>query len=146
MSIRTSIYKHLASDPLLLDMLADKPAEIGTGPGIYETWAAPGARFPYVNLTYSWTAGDHQVKRNGILNVDIFSEGYDTTHIEAIETRIIDLLDFHYFNDSDVGPVRIYLDNQTDIPEDEENILHWNITFTVIHWRKSFIERRTAAL
>ena len=143
--IRTTIYQTLAQDPELAKMLAPATPEMGIGdnPGIYETWAGEAAPMPYINLTYEFYAGDHPIKRQGALNVDLFFDGYDTTRGEAIANRIIQLLDHVMLEDPDEGGIRIYLDDELTIPTDEENISHWNITFTIISWRRSFIAART---
>lgn len=141
MSIRTAIYERLAMDPTLADMLAQKPPEIGEGPAIYEQWAAPKTEMPYINVAFGFSPGGlGNVKRIGSLDLDIFTDGYDTMKIEAIQRRIIELLDLMTLHDLEDGPIRIYLDTETDIPEDSEAITHWNITFTLHYWRRSFVE------
>jgi hypothetical protein len=139
MSLRTTIYRQLAEDEALASLLAEKPEALGPGPAIFESWAAPGAEMPYINLTYAFAAGNGVTKRTGSLDIDIFIDGYDTTRIEPIQKRVIQLLDLRHLEDPDDGPIRLYLDTEADIPEDEEGITHWNLTFSVIHWRKSFI-------
>lgn len=139
MSYRTAIFQQLASDSVLTALLADKPPEVGTGPAIYETWAAADAEMPYINLSFSFSPGQDLAKRTGILSIDIFADGYDTTKIEAIQRRIIELLDIQIINDAEDGPIRLYLANENEIPEPEENVSHWNVSFTVIYFRKSFL-------
>jgi hypothetical protein len=138
--IRTTIYQQLANDAELTGLLAERPDHLGTGPGIYEAWAPDGAVMPYLNLTYTFTPGNHAVKRLGSLDVDIFIDSYDTVFMERIQKRIIELLDLRIFDDPDDGPIRVYLDAEIDIPESEPNVTHWNVTFNLIHWRKSFIQ------
>ena len=79
----------------------------------------------------------------GIMNIDLFFDGYDSTIGEEINNRIVQLLDQHLFHDPDDGAIRIYLDNEVQVPTDEENISHWNLTFTLITWRRSFIAARS---
>lgn len=141
MSIRTAIYSRLAEDSLLQTMLSEKPKEIGEGPAIYEQWAAADTETPYLNLTFSFSPGGlGNVKRLGALDVDIFTSGYDTTITEAIQRRIIEVLDLWTIHDPEDGPIRIYLDTENDIPEDTEAMTHWNITFTLHYWRRAFID------
>lgn len=139
MSYRTAIYQQLASDSVLTAMLAEKPREIGIGPAIYETWAPQNAEMPYINLSFSFSPGQDLAKRTGMLLVDIFTDGYDTRTTEAIQRRIIELLDIQIINDAEDGPIRLYLANENEIPEPEESISHWNVSFTVIYFRKSFL-------
>ena len=142
--IRTTIYQILAQDGELTKRLAPATPEMGIGnnPGIYETWAGEAAPMPYINLTYAFYPSDHPVKRRGVLNIDLFFDGYDSTIGEEINNRIVQLLDQHLFHDPDDGAIRIYLDNEVQLPTDEENISHWNLTFTLITWRRSFIAAR----
>lgn len=139
MTIRDAVYRQLAYDTVLVDMLAAKPSAYGTGPAIYETWAAEGTEMPYINLTYFFQAGEGVIKREGTLDVDIFYSGYDSTAIERIQRRVIELLDLRELDDPDDGPIRIYLGEENDIPEDTEGVMHWNITFSLVSWRRSFI-------
>lgn len=139
MSIRDAVYKELAQDPILKDMLAEKPASLGTGPAIFEYWAPPETPMPYVNLGYTATPGAGTIKREYILSVDIFTEGADSTEPEEITRRIVELLDLKILKDPQDGPIRLYLESEGDIPEGRENILHWAITFYCVNWRRGFI-------
>ena len=137
--IRDTIYKMLATDPSLASMLAEKPAELGGGPAIYEKWAAPDSDMPYINLTYAFGPSEGLFKREGSLDVDIFVQGNDSIQIERIANQIINILDIEQPRDPDDGPFRIYLDSESDIPEDDETVIHWNLTFSLYTWRVRFI-------
>lgn len=144
--IRNSIYSLLATDEQLAAMLAEKPEALGGGPAIYEQWAGPDSQMPYINLTYSFMPSEGLLKRQGSLDVDIFTAGYDSTFIERIANRVIDILDLRHPNDPDDGPFRIYLSDENEIPEDVEDVIHWNITFDLITWRKRFIKENIGRL
>ena len=143
MSARTVIYNRLAGYEPLTAQLAAKAPEVGPGPAIYETWAAPGSSMPYINLVYDFSAGDHEAKREGLLTVHIFTSGYDTLKIESIQQEVINALDWQILRGGAVGPVRLYLQNEAEQEEDKEGILHWIVTFSVVHWRRNFIQHLT---
>jgi hypothetical protein len=140
--VRTAIYEKLATDPELNDLLARSTVEgMEQQPAIYERWAAAGTPFPYINLTYQFgESGIHWVKRQGTLNVDIFTGNADSTENEAIAERIAELLD-HAATDSEKdGLVRTFYLDETDLLEDTPDIIHWNVVYRVDHWRLRFIE------
>lgn len=139
MSLRTAIYLILAEDTVLTDALAVKPSDLGQGPAIYETWAAPGTAMPYMNLTYSFRAQGDAITRRGTLGIDIFIDSYDTTRIEAINNRVKGLLSNRRILDEEDGPVFIYLDTEGDVPEPEDGITHWHVDFSITHWDRSVI-------
>lgn len=139
MSLRTEIYLALAGDAVLAGLLAEKPEAIGTGPAIYEHWAAPGTDMPYMNLTYGFGPGADLYTRRGTLDVDIFIGGYDTTMIETISKRVKGILHTLRIRDPEDGPIFLTLETENDIPEDEESVIHWNMTFLVRHWDRAVI-------
>ena len=141
--IRDTIYKILSEDTSLAAMLAEKPDEMGGGPAIYERWAAPGTAMPYVNLTYSFEPSEGLFKRKGTLDVDIFARGNDTVQIERIANQIVLLLDICHPTDPDDGPIRVYLNSEDEIPEDDETVIHWNLNFDLFTWRARFIAEFT---
>lgn len=140
MSMRTAIYNALAFDPVLSEMLAEKPADLGHGPAIYETWAPPGSDMPYMNLTYSIGPGADTLKRQGTLEIDLFVEGSDTVVIEQINRRIKGALHKLRIRDAEDGPIFLTLENENDIPEDVENVIHWNTTFLLRYWDRSTLD------
>ena len=139
--IRTSIYKLLASDPILVSLLS-KADGLEEGPAIYEYPVHPDATMPYLVLTYSESpATDHVIKRAGRISIDIVNDTTDSTVQESILNAIRDLLDLCHFYDPDEGPVKLYLDSMGEFVTDTDYIMHWNIAFTYNSWRKSFIEK-----
>lgn len=141
MTVRDEIYKTLANDPVLNGMLArsNVPGMEGA-PAIYETWAAEDTPFPYINLTWNFaTTARHWVKRRGSLTLDIFMNNADTITTERIAKRIIELLDHREFFDLEDGSIEVYLDTNTDYIEDDPEIVHHYLDFTVDHWRQQFI-------
>lgn len=141
MSVRTAIYERLANDPALNNLLARSNIEgMEEAPAIYERWAAEGTPFPFINLI--WTFGEssaHWVKREGVLTVDIFTGGADSTQNEAIQRRIVELLDHEQTIDPEDGRIETYYQGELDTPEDTPNVIHWSLDFRVDHWRESFI-------
>lgn len=142
MSARDAVYGRLANDATLTALLSQKSELEGGGPAIYELWAAPGTEKPYINLSYGFgAAAGSNVKRAGTLAVDVFTAGNDSRIPETICNRVKQLLNTQILYDMQDGPVRLYLDNENEIPEpaDNENVLHWTLSFTVIHWQKDNI-------
>lgn len=146
MSYRTAIYQRLAQDPELNGMLARSTVPGSeSAPAIYETWAASGTAMPYINLTYQESSGATFFKRSATLSVDIFIDSGDTTQIEAIKTRVEQLLDIsHQDNarklESEIHyPINVYFDTHLEQFEDQDNIHHWTEQFNVQYWNKSLI-------
>lgn len=142
MTVRDEIYKVLATDPELNSMLARSTVPgVEGAPAIYETWAAEDTPFPYINMTWSFAAtGTHWVKRRGTLTLDIFMDSADTITTERIGKRIIELLDHKEYKDPEDGYINCYLDNWNDYIEDDPEIVHHFLDFTVDEWRQGFIK------
>ncbi|MHA1302193.1 MAG: hypothetical protein ACTSPI_00635 [Candidatus Heimdallarchaeaceae archaeon] len=107
---------------------------------IYESWAERESKYPYVVLSWRFIPGDHWAKREGYLTCDIFTKGSSSIEAEDIKDRIVELLDKRLFSADESGKIRCYLNNDMIIPDEEPDICHWNIEFSVIYWRKAFIE------
>jgi hypothetical protein len=142
MSVRTAIYTKLATDPELNSMLGRSTVEgMENEPAIYETWTAAGATFPYINLSFQFGEGAaHWVKRQGTLNIDIFTGNADSVENEAIAERIAELLDHTATESEKDGHVRTFYLDETELTEDTPAVIHWNLVYRVDHWRASFID------
>lgn len=135
--------KVLINDDDLKELLAEA-AWGGGDPAIYDTWAEQDVEFPYVIITYNFPVGNHWAKKSGIFNVDIFTKGNSSVEAEKIKERIAELWDRKQFSSDESGPgIRPYLDVDGIIPEDTPEIVHWNMQFNIVFWRKAFIGHLT---
>ena len=138
MSIQTAVYQKLATDEALQALLAvstinpDKPA-------IYEIWAPQDTPMPYINLSYSTSEANHWAKRNTAFYVDIFSD-QDSTQAEAIKNRVLKILDRQRIQLENDHKARVYSDRDGMVTEPAPGVVHWEMTFSLIYWRKTFIE------
>ena len=133
--------KVLIDDDLLKAMLASAIFD-EDAPAIYDTWAEQDVKFPYMVVTYRFPTGNHWAKKSGIANVDIFTEGSSTIEAEKIKDRVMELWDRRRFVSEESGPaIRLYSNSDGVMPEDTPNVVHWNIEFNVVFWRKEFISQ-----
>lgn len=130
----------LIDDPILKGMLAGADFD-ETVPAVYSDWAERDVKFPYVVNIYRFPIGNHWAKKSGILNSDIFTKGNSSIEAENIKGKIIELLDRKIFVSDESGPIRVYLNIDSIIPEDTPGVCHWNIEFNVVFWRKKFINQ-----
>lgn len=142
MTVRDAIYKALTNDQELNGLLARSTVPGMKGaPAIYETWAAEDTPFPYINMTWSFSPGErHWIKRRGVVTFDIFTNNADTITAERISKRLEVILDHREHQDPEDGPISSYLDGTGDYIEDEPEIVHMTIDFTVDHYRTGFIQ------
>lgn len=142
MTVRDAMYTTLANDPQLNILLARSTVPGMKGaPAIYETWAAEDTPFPYINVTWGFVPGDnHWVKRRGTVTFDIFMNNADTITAERIGRRLGELLDHKELYDPEDGSICSYMDGEGDYIEDEPEVVHLTIDFTVDHWRQGFIK------
>lgn len=105
---------------------------------VYENWAEKEVKFPYVVVRWESVPGNHWAKRVSMLYVDIIGEGNSSIEVENIKNRIIGLLDMQRFESDESGQIRVYLGGDYNYPEDTPEVIHWNLDFEVIWWRKDF--------
>lgn len=142
MAYRDRLFTYLANSPDLTSQLAEVPGPMEGDPpqpAIFEKWAAPDTPMPYINMRYSMGNGGGR-RRSGTVTFDMFAPGNDSRVIEGINDALKVLLDTAILYDEKDGPLRLYLDNEFEIdePEENENVLHWQTTFTLIYWQRSF--------
>jgi hypothetical protein len=138
MSVFNTIYDALQNAPNVTGLLAESEYN-PTKPAIYEEWASEYTQFPYMVYTISHSEGDHWAKQDSVLNLDIFTEG-DTVTAEKIKNECIKVIDRQIFKDQETGAnVRIYYSRDGIITEPTPKITHWNLEFSLRHWRKDFI-------
>ena len=135
-----AINKVLINDSVLEGMLAKADFD-KTVPAVYDSWAERDVEFPYIVNTYRFPGGDHWAKKSGNLNSDIFTRGNSSVEAENIKERVIELLDRRIFESDESGPIRVYLNMDSIMPEDTPEVVHWNIEFNVVFWRKKFISQ-----
>jgi len=135
--------KVLIDDTTLKELLAE--AAWGDGdPAIYDNWAEQDVALPYIVVRYNFPVGNHWAKKQGFADVDIFSKGNSSTEAENIKERVAELWDMQRFKSDESGPgIRPHLEIDGPIPEDTPGMVHWNMGFNIIFWRKSFIGQLT---
>lgn len=132
--------KVLINDVILKGLLADDD-----GPAIYDTWGDQNTPFPYIIITYSFPKGNHWAKKSGVCNVDIFTKGNSSIPAQTIKEKVEELWDRQLFSSDESGPaIRPYLEADGIIPEDTPEVVHWNMEFNIVYWRKAFISQLTA--
>lgn len=138
-TVAAMVYEALLLDPALDSLLARSVLPPGTAPAIYDRWAAPGTPLPYIVLSWSYSPGDHWAKRVAALTVDVFAQGPSAGRAGAIRDRIVVLLDRRLLTATEAGPVRCYVDNDGIAPEDDPQVVHWVVQFSVVFWRCQFV-------
>jgi hypothetical protein len=137
-SVAGAIYTKLATDDRLITLLAKSDIKPDS-PAIFEEWAERETSFPYVVYSISYNEGFHFAKQDTVLNLDIFTWS-NTVKAEDIKEACIFALDRQIITDPDDGAqLRIYYSRDGFIVEPTDQISHWNLEFTVFHWRNDFI-------
>jgi len=108
---------------------------------VYQSWAERESVFPYIVLTWTFREGIHWGRRDGTLIIDIFTKGNSIIEAEGIRNDIVELLDRQIFDTDEGGRVRCYFDNDGIIPDENPEVCHLSMDFTVRFWRKWFIEK-----
>ena len=139
MSVITTIYNTLQQDEALGLLLANSSID-NTKKAIYDEWADWETNFPYMVLSFSFSEGNHWAKNETILNIDIFTMS-NTVLAEEIKELCILAIDRKIFTDqSDGAHIRVYYNRDGFIVEPDDNITHWNLEFSLHHWRNNFIK------
>jgi len=134
----TKVYEVWAEDDILKGMLTKN--SFGE-PAISDRWVENSSVFPYICYRWEFGEGDHWAKRDCNLVVDLFDKGSSSVNAEDIRNRLIEITDRKQFESEESGPIRLYLNSDVIVPEDDPEIVHWNIVFRVIFWRKAFISQ-----
>jgi hypothetical protein len=138
MSVITSIYDLLSSDQDLKSLLASHSLAPDY-PAIYDRWATEDIPMPYIVLSYGFQAGDSTSKIDGSFIMDIFTAGNSTIVAETIRDRLRELLDYNIFFSEGEGIVRTHYLRDGNVPEPEDDVVHWMMEFRVIYWDSSLI-------
>jgi len=135
----TTLYNVLENDINLNNILANSTIN-PEKKAIYDHWADSETLLPYIVIRFDFGASSHWAKRETALIIDVFTDG-DTIQAEEIRNIIIFKLDRNVFEDqTDGSKIRCYLNGDRLLDETEgEQIAHWNIDFSLHHWRDSFI-------
>lgn len=119
-------------------------AAMGDTVRLYITWAKPDAVFPYlvhrldlVNLT------DWSPVRTGIYLIDIWSQEDTPVELLAIRSQIITLIDELYYGAVDEHDgAWFWLQSDMFVPEPEEGIWHYNISFNIKYLKEADVASR----
>jgi hypothetical protein len=136
MSVLEGIRDKLAADGEIVRLLATN--EFGD-PSIYSYWAGEGKR-PYINMRVSTgPTGGHWGMMTGPVNLDIFTSGPGVWDAEEIRDNVIRVLDRTTIADEGIL-YRLYLTNDSSVPEPEPEVAHWNVELEARFWRQQFVE------
>ncbi len=129
-SLLTALYTRLTDDSAL-------KAAMGNEVRLFLTWAKPDAAFPYLVHRIDMRAGGIWPERQGVYLVDIWSNSPNASEIVAIRKRLIELLDEYDFSTTDVKNVKLSLETDGFVPENEVDIFHYALQFSLRLWRQS---------
>ena len=137
--LASAVFTKMLNDEVLMDMVAT----IDGMPAIFQTWAEPDSPFPYVVFRMDDSASGHWGRRVFTLYIDVwdYNEGGHPGTAKAISKRIVELFDRQRLAHPDFEAIRCSLDTRGLIPEDTSGIVHLAHQFSVIAWRKKFIEK-----
>ena len=139
MSVSKAIHDILQADSRLQTLLNENELD-PTKKAIYEEWAYRETNFPYMVYSLSFAEGNHFAKQDSVLNLDIFTWS-NTVQAEDIKEACIFALDRQTITDpTDGAQLRIYYSRDGFIVEPVDYVTHWNLEFSVFHWRDGFIQ------
>lgn len=138
MSVITTFFNILSSDKSIRGLLAAHNIAPNY-PAIYDRWAIEDIPMPYMVLSYSFQTGDVPTKNDGSLLIDIFTAGNSSIVAESIRDRLIEILEYNTFFSEGEGTVRTHYLRDGNVPEPEDDVVHWMIEFRVIFWDASII-------
>lgn len=140
MSVITTIYNALETDTRLRTLLAMSSID-PTKIAIYDEWADHETNFPYLCMTFSMQLSDAHAfgKQETLLNLDIFTYS-NSIMAEDIKEACIFALDRQTkVDETDGAYIRAYYNRDGQITEPTDEITHWNVEFSLHHWRNNFI-------
>lgn len=138
MSVISTFFDVLSEDQSLRSLLANHTLSPDY-PAIYDRWVTEDAPTPYMILSWGFDAGETATKFDSSIIIDIFTAGNSTIQAEAIRDRLIELLERNSFFSEGEGTVRTHYLRDGNVPEPEDNVVHWMIEFRVIYWDASII-------
>ncbi len=140
MSVISTVFDVLAGDSDLRTLLASH-ALAPDYPAIYDRWAVEDIPMPYMVLSWGFDAGEVPTKFDSSLIIDIFTAGNSTIMAETIRDRLIEIFEINSFFSEGEGLVRTHYLRDGNVPELEDDVVHWMIEFRVIYWDASIINR-----
>lgn len=138
MSVITTFFDYLSSDQTLKSLLASHTLA-SDYPAIYDRWAIEDIPMPYMILNWGFASGDEPTKNDSSIVIDIFTAGNSTIMAENIRDRLQELLAYNTFFSEGEGTVRTHYLRDGNVPEPEDDVVHWMIEFRVIYWDASLI-------
>lgn len=138
MSVISTLFNILSSDSDLRALLATHSLAPDY-PAIYDRWALEDVPTPYMVLSYGFAAGDTPTKSDSSVIMDIFTAGSSTIMAETIRDRLRAMLDYNVFFSEGEGHIRTHYLRDGNVPEPEDDVVHWMIEFQVIYWDAGLI-------
>ncbi len=114
-------------------------------PPIFGGWVT-GTR-PYITLSYSDAPASPSMSakamREAFLNIDIWHRGPSILAAEQLSELVVDELDEMHLEDTDDSRIiyRFSDVRSIHVPEADQNIAHWNVSFSVRWYRAAFVEK-----
>ena len=129
-SLLTYIYSLLTADATLITAM-------GGTVRLYATWAVTDATFPYIVHRFSFRQNVLYPERVGTYYIDLWSDSTNAEEVLSIRKRVVELLDQLNFNTVEVKNVRLNLDTDGFVPENDPEIWHYAMQFDIDIWRQS---------
>jgi hypothetical protein len=138
MSVMSTIFNVLSNDADLVSLLG-KHSLAPDYPAIYDRWAIEDVPMPYMVISWGFAAGDVPTKNDSSVIMDIFTAGNSTIMAEAIRDRLREIFEQNTFFSEGEGTIRTHYLRDGNIPELEDDVVHWMIEFRVIYYDASLI-------
>lgn len=138
MSVITTMFNILSGDSELRSLLATHSLAPDY-PAIYDRWVTEDAPMPYMVLSWGFASGESPTKVDGSIIIDIFTAGNSTLVAETVRDRLREILDYNSFFSEGEGTVRTHYVRDGNVPEPEDDVVHWMAEFRVVYWDASLI-------
>ena len=123
--LMTQLFTTLTDDATL-------KAAMGGTVRLYPTWAPPDATFPYLVHRIDFNVPEWSPERLGTYLIDIWSDSPNADEILAIRAQLIFLVDELYYSAvSEHDGAWFWLQSDMFVPEPEEGIWHYNISWNM---------------
>ena len=129
-SVLDYFYTRLTTDDTLKSLM-------GGTVRVYSVWAEPDAVFPYLVHKADIRNTEFFPVQTGTYYLDIWSHDYASTEILNIRARLMTLLDELKFDTTELYTFRLTSERSGFVPETEEKIWHYALTFSFRFYRKT---------
>ena len=137
----STMYSILTESTELTDLHAEYEYSNGlVVPAIFRNQAEQTSKFPYTVFRFDSITGNHWNKNTRYCYFDSFDKGGSWNTLEDIARELKNLLHKLKTSDEDWGAIRVEFDNDDEVPEEEDDVLHYHARYKISAWDKRFIE------